>query len=314
MKHGLFRRVSIAAVLMLTAILAGCEQVILFPKGDIGIQERDLIIFSTVIMSLIVVPVIIVTLYFANKYRSTNNNEYEPDWHHSNKIEAVVWTVPCIVVAILAYVTWIKTHDLDPYKALDHAGKPVEVEVVAMNWKWLFIYPEQGIATVNELVVPIDRPVNFRITSGHMMNSFFIPALGGQVYAMPGMQSKLHLIGNEIGSYDGISANYSGAGFANMRFKTHVKSDADFAAWVAEVKTSDKALNRNGYMELDQPSEKHPVTHFASTEPGLFSAIVGRCVDGKTPCVSHGGGSVQKLSPFITSSVNKTSPAEPASN
>ncbi|WOC15907.1 ubiquinol oxidase subunit II [Pseudochrobactrum sp. MP213Fo] len=314
MKHGLFRSASIGAVLMLTTILAGCQQVILSPSGAIGVQERDLIIFATVIMSLIVIPVIIVTLYFANKYRSTNNNEYTPDWHHSNKIEAVVWIIPCIVVAVLGYVTWIKTHELDPYKALDHAAKPVEVEVVAMNWKWLFIYPEQGIASVNELVVPIDRPLNFRITSGHMMNSFFIPALGGQVYAMPGMQSKLHLIGNKIGTYAGISANYSGAGFSQMRFQTHVKNEADFEAWVAEVRTSDKALNRAGYLELDKPTEKHPVTHYASTEAGLFSAIIGRCVDGKTPCVSHGGGSVQKLSPFITSSVNKTSPAEPKPN
>ncbi|WP_439273100.1 ubiquinol oxidase subunit II [Pseudochrobactrum sp. HB0163] len=314
MKHGLFRPISIGAVLMLTAILAGCQQVVLFPKGAVGVQERDLIIFSTVIMLLIVVPVIIATLYFANKYRSTNNNEYEPDWHHSNKIEAFVWTIPCIVVAILAYVTWIKTHELDPYRPLDVAGKPVEVQVVAMNWKWLFIYPEQGIASVNELVMPVDRPVNFRITSGHMMNSFFIPALGGQVYAMPGMQTKLHLIGNATGDYDGMSANYSGAGFAQMRFITRVKTEDDFEKWVAQVRTSDKILNRAGYLELDKPSERNPVTHYASTEQGLFSAIIGRCVDGKTPCVSHGGGSVQKLSPFITSSVNKTSPAEPQSN
>lgn len=313
MKHGLFRSAGIGAVLMLTTLLAGCDLVVLSPSGEVGVQERNLIIFATVIMSLIVIPVIIATLYFANKYRSTNNNEYEPDWHHSNKIEAFVWIIPCIVVAILAYVTWVKTHDLDPYKPLDYAGAPIKVEVVAMNWKWLFIYPEQGIATVNELVVPVDRSLSFSITSGHIMNSFFIPALGGQVYAMPGMQTKLHLVGNAIGTYEGISANYSGAGFAQMRFKTHVKSAADFDAWVAEVKTSDKVLSRDAYIALDQPSEKNPVAHYASSEPGLFSAIIGRCVDGKTPCVSHGGGSVQKLSPFITSSVKKNEPAEQAS-
>lgn len=314
MKYGLFRSLGIGAILILTTILTGCEQVVLFPSGEVGIQERNLIIFSTVIMLLIVVPVIIATLYFANKYRSTNNSDYEPDWHHSNKIEAVVWIVPCIVVAILAYVTWIKTHELDPYKPLEHAGKPVEVEVVAMNWKWLFIYPEQGIATVNELVVPVDRPLNFRITSGHIMNSFFIPALGSQVYAMPGMQTKLHLIGNKIGAYEGISANYSGAGFAQMRFQTKVTSEADFDSWVAGVKAADMVLSRDAYIALDKPSEKNPVTYYASSEPGLFSAIVGRCVDGKTPCVSHGGGSVQKLSPFITSAIKKTSPAEPVSH
>ncbi|MDR0252156.1 MAG: ubiquinol oxidase subunit II [Brucellaceae bacterium] len=314
MKHRLFRSVGIGAVLMLTAILAGCQQVVLFPKGEVGIKERDLIIFATVIMSLIVVPVIIATLYFANKYRDNKNNEYLPDWHHSNKIEAFVWVIPCIVILVLGYVTWVKTHELDPYRPLEHAAKPVQVEVVAMNWKWLFIYPEQNIASVNELVVPVDRPLNFRITSGHIMNSFFIPALGGQVYAMPGMQTKLHLIGNEIGSYEGLSANYSGDGFAQMRFTAHVKSEEDFEKWVSEVRTSDKVLSRAGYIELDQPTEKHPVTHYASSEPGLFSAVIGRCVDGKTPCVSHGGGSVQKLSPFITSSVKKESPAEPASN
>lgn len=314
MKHGLFRSAGIGAALMLSAILAGCQQVVLFPKGAVGVQERDLIVFATVIMSLIVIPVIIATLYFANKYRSTKNNEYAPDWHHSNKIEAVVWIIPCIIVAILAYVTWIKTHDLDPYKPLEHAAKPVEIQVVALNWKWLFIYPEQGIASVNELVVPVDRPLSFHITSGHIMNSFFIPALGGQVYAMPGMESELHLIGNEIGSYEGISANYSGAGFTRMRFQTHVKTEADFESWVQEVRTSGKALSRTAYLDLDQPSEKNPVTYYSSTEPGLFSAIIGRCVDGKTPCLSHGGGSVQKLSPFISSSVKPTSPAEPTSN
>lgn len=312
MKHGLFRSLGISAVLMLTTVLAGCEMVLLSPSGEVGIQERDLIVFATVIMSLIVVPVIIATIYFANKYRSTNNNEYLPDWHHSNKIEFFVWVIPCLVIIVLGYVTWVKTHELDPYKPLESSVQPLQVDVVAMNWKWLFIYPEQNIATVNELVVPVDRPINFRITSGHIMNSFFIPALGGQVYAMPGMQTKLHLIANKTGEFAGISANYSGAGFANMRFVTRSVSDQDFDKWVGDVRNADKILNRAGYIELDQPSEANPVTYYGSTEPGLFSAIIGRCVDGKTPCVSHGGGSVQKLSPFITSSVKQTAPAASA--
>ncbi|EFG37039.1 ubiquinol oxidase [Brucella sp. NVSL 07-0026] len=173
----------------LSAFLAGCQnQVLLDPKGQVGLEERDLILFATGIMLLVVVPVILATLFFAWKYRATNEKaDYQPDWHHSTKIELAVWLIPMAIIVVLGTVTWISTHKLDPYRPLESNVKPINVEVVALDWKWLFIYPDQGIATVNEMAMPVNVPVNFKLTSSNLMNSFFIPQLGSQVYTMPSM-------------------------------------------------------------------------------------------------------------------------------
>jgi len=199
-------------------LLGGCNMEILSPKGDIGIQEKTLLLTATGLMLIVVIPVLIMIVAFAWKYRASNTKaDYQPKWAHSTAIEAVVWTVPCIIVAILAVITWRSTHALDPYKPLVSEHKPVTIEVVSLDWKWLFIYPEYDIATVNEIAFPVDVPVNFRITSASVMNSFFIPQLGSQIYSMAGMETKLHLNAREIGTYAGISANYSGGGFSGMR-------------------------------------------------------------------------------------------------
>jgi cytochrome o ubiquinol oxidase subunit 2 len=196
-----------------TVMLSGCNMVLMNPKGAIGVEQRTLIITAIALMLIVVVPVIFMAFAFAWKYRASNKDaKYSPNWSHSNKIEAVVWTIPIIIIAILGTITWKTTHELDPFKPIVTDKKPMTIEVVSLDWKWLFIYPEQGIATVNELAFPKDVPVEFKITSNSVMNSFFIPQLGGQIYAMAGMQTKLHLIGNEAGKYTVFPAASAVAG------------------------------------------------------------------------------------------------------
>src|ERR1700712_1426696 len=241
-------------------LLAGCNTVLMNPSGDIAAQQGHLIVVSTVLMLLIIVPVIALTVLFAWRYRQSNKEAiYEPDWDHSTALELIIWSAPLLIIIALGAVTWISTHTLDPYRPLrrldagrtvSYGTKPLVVEVVALDWKWLFIYPELGIATVNELAAPVDVPITFKITASSVMNSFFIPALAGQIYAMPGMETKLHAVMNKPGDYDGFSANYSGAGFSNMRFKFHGMSAADFDKWVQKAKATNQTLTRESYLQL----------------------------------------------------------------
>jgi|GEM_PF-10062 len=269
-------------LVLLVLVLSGCSLGVLDPKGSIGHAERNLIFLATGLMLLVVVPTNCLVLWFAWKYRASNKAAiYAPKWDHSVKIEWVIWGIPIVIVAILTGFIWVSTHALDPYKSLKLEGKPLRVEVVSMRWKWLFIYPEEGIATVNELVIPKDREVAFHITSSDTMNSFFIPQLGSQIYSMTGMRTKLHLVANEVGNYKGFSSNISGAGFAQMHFDTIVKQDEDaFDAWVAIVRQSDKTLTAASYdtlAEPDKPDEHHhysyyPVTYYGKVTPGLFES------------------------------------------
>lgn len=257
-------------------LLSGCQGGILDPKGQIGVDEKNLILIATGLMLLVVIPVIVLTLVFAWKYRASNTDAtYDPKWSHSTKIELVVWLIPCAIVVILGTITWITTHSLDPYKPLDHEREPLEVEVVSLDWKWLFIYPQQHIATVNELVIPTGVPVSFHLTSESVMNSFFIPQLGSQIYTMAAMETQLHLIADEPGTYAGFSANYSGAGFSEMKFNTiATKDDAAFDAWVQQVKGAGRTLNSDTYAALAKPSEADPVAYFSDVQDGMFDQVV----------------------------------------
>lgn len=293
------------AILAMTGGLSACNTVVLDPAGDVARQQGDMVMISTVLMLLIIVPVMGLTAWFAWRYRASNTQaRYEPDWDHSTQLELVIWAAPLLIIISLGALTWVGTHLLDPYRAIGRVDaetpvhpdeKPLEVEVVALDWKWLFIYPEQGIATVNELVVPTDRPLRFKITASSVMNSFYVPAMAGQIYAMPGMETKLHAVMNEPGQYVGFSANYSGAGFSNMRFPTHAVSEANFESWVSQVKAGDTvhgtgdsgALDRKSYLELEKPSEKVPAMHFASVAPDLYGAILDMCVEPGKMCMSE---------------------------
>jgi cytochrome o ubiquinol oxidase subunit 2 len=267
---------------LLPVLLSGCQGGILDPRGPIAADEKSLILTATGLMLLVVVPVIILTLVFAWKYRASNTNAvYAPKWAHSTRIEAVVWLIPCVIVLFLATLTWKTTHQLDPYRPIASAQKPIKVEVVALNWKWLFIYPDLNIATVNQLVFPKDVPVNFRITSDAAMNSFFIPQLGGQIYAMAGMQTKLHLVAAEAGSYDGFSANYSGAGFSGMKFKAiATDTPAEFDQWVAKVRAAGQTLDAAAYRQLALPSQNVQVRYYSAATPQLFDAVAHKYMAG----------------------------------
>lgn len=278
-------------------LLSGCNTVLLNAPGDVAAQQGRLIMVSTVLMLLIIVPVIVLTLLFAWRYRQSNKQAtYAPEWAHSTALELVIWAAPLLIIIALGAVTWISTHTLDPYRPLRRIDaarvvgddvKPLVVEVVALDWKWLFIYPELGIATVNELAAPIDVPIAFKITGSSVMNSFFIPALAGQIYAMPGMETKLHAVMNKAGVYDGFSANYSGAGFSNMRFKFHGMTGADFDRWVQSAKAGGNTLGREAYLQLEKPSEREPVTRYADVAPDLYERILNRCVDTNKMCMNQ---------------------------
>ncbi|MCO7572151.1 MULTISPECIES: ubiquinol oxidase subunit II [Pseudomonas] len=258
-------------------MLGGCKWTLLDPKGQVGLDERNLIITATILMLLVVVPVILMTFAFAWKYRASNKDAtYAPKWSHSTKIEIAVWLVPVLIIIALGYVTYKSTHALDPYRPIESDVKPVTIEVVAMDWKWLFIYPDQGIATVNKIVFPAHTPVNFRVTSDTVMNSFFIPGLGGQIYAMAGMTTKLHLIANQNTELEGISANYSGAGFTGMKFKAIATSQEDFDAWVNEVKKAPKQLDTAEYEALSKPSQNNPVELYSAYAPNLFQTVIDK--------------------------------------
>ncbi|MFC0323441.1 ubiquinol oxidase subunit II [Gallibacterium melopsittaci] len=260
-----------------TLLLSGCESAVLLnSKGQVGMEERTLILVATGLMLLVVIPVIVMAIVFVRKYREGTNAKYSPNWAHSNKIEMVVWGIPIIIILILGTITWKTTHSLDPYRPLDHEKKPITIQVVSLDWKWLFIYPEQGIATINEIAFPQNTPVEFKITSDTVMNSFFIPQLGSQVYAMAGMQTKLHLIANEPGTYKGISASYSGAGFSGMKFSAiATPDDASFEEWVAKVKQSPEALDSiAAFDQVATPSKFDKPRYFSSVVPHLFYEIM----------------------------------------
>ncbi|WP_292053877.1 MULTISPECIES: ubiquinol oxidase subunit II [unclassified Brevundimonas] len=287
------------ALAPLMAALSGCEAIVLAPAGDIAMQQRDLLVVSVLLMLIVIVPVMALTVYFAWKYRASNKKvekDYSPDWDHSTHLELVIWAVPLLIIICLGAVTWAGTHLLDPYRPLDRIDKAqaitadhevLQVEVVALDWKWLFIYPQYGIATVNELAAPVDRPIRFHITASGVMNSFYIPALAGQIYAMPGMETKLHAVINRPGSYTGFSANYSGDGFSNMRFAFHGMEEGDFDQWVAKVRAGGQGLDRDSYLELERPSEKVPVTYYGGVDDHLFNAIVNMCVQPGKMCMGE---------------------------
>ncbi|WP_310596677.1 cytochrome o ubiquinol oxidase subunit II [Aeromonas aquatica] len=278
-------------LIAVTGLLSGCDMALMSPKGQVGLEQRSLILTALGLMLIVVIPVIVMAVVFSRKYRASNTGAtYTPNWAHSTKIEAVVWTVPVIIIVILAIITWKTSHDLDPYKPLESDVKPIQVDVISLDWKWLFVYPELGIASVNELAFPINTPINFRVTSDTVMNSFFIPQLGGQIYAMAGMQTKLHLIANEAGQYKGISGSYSGAGFSGMKFKAIATQDqAGFDAWVAKVKQSPKMLSTMGEFDtLAKKSENHPVEYFASADPKLFVNVINKFMGDMKPADHKG--------------------------
>jgi cytochrome o ubiquinol oxidase subunit II len=262
---------AVPALLMLSA----CERGILDPVGPVGSAEKTILFNSTAIMLAIVIPTIVATFAFAWWFRRGNSKaEYRPDWEYSGAIEMVVWSIPALTILLLGGITWIGSHDLEPSKPLASTNPPVTVQVVSLDWKWLFIYPDQGIATVNQLVVPAGTPVNFRLTSATVWNSFFVPQFGSMIYTMPRMTTRLNLQADKQGVFDGLSSHYSGAGFSGMRFKAHVVPPGEFAAWAQGARGKGAALDGRAYAELAKPSSYVKPNVYGAVAPGLFDAIV----------------------------------------
>jgi cytochrome o ubiquinol oxidase subunit II len=255
-------------------ILSGCSGV-LDPAGPVGAAQKLILVDSVAIMLAIVLPVFVLIAAFAFWFRASNPRAfYWPDWEFSGHLELIVWSIPTLVVVVLGGVAWFGSHDLDPFLPLPGKAKPVEVQVAALDWKWLFVYPEEGVASVNTLAVPVGVPIHFTITSSGVMNSFFVPRLGSQIYAMAGMASQLWLQADEPGTFDGFSANFSGQGFADMRFDLKALPPDDYAKWIAEAKASGADLDRNRYAALVKPSTNVSPSAYRSVEPGLFESIV----------------------------------------
>lgn len=287
--------------LLALPFLSACDWVVMNPAGDVARQQADLIVVSSALMLVIIVPVMALTLFFAWRYRAQRRTAatYDPEFDHSTMLELAIWGAPLLIVIALGALTWTSTHLLDPYRPIGRiapgravaAGvEPLEVRVVALDWKWLFILPEQGIATVNELAVPVDRPLRFRLTSSSVMNSFYAPALAGQIYAMPGMETKLHAVLNKPGVFEGFSANYSGAGFSDMKFKLYGLDRSGFDRWVERARAGGGRMEAAAYLPLAKPSERVAVRRFASVDPALWDRIVGQCVEPGRPCSGHGHG------------------------
>ncbi|MDR4307154.1 ubiquinol oxidase subunit II [Chelatococcus sambhunathii] len=289
------KRASGLLLAALSLLLGGCDMVTMNPTGDIALQQRNLILFSVGVMLLIIVPVMVLTVLFAYRYRWSNPHKiYDPTFDHSTKLELVIWSCPLLIIIALSAVTWTSTHLLDPFRPLDRIApgkpvtadmKPLNVQAVALDWKWLFIYPDLGIATVNELALPVDTPVRFAITSSDQFNTFYAPTLAGMIYAMPTMRSELNAVLNKPGESWGYSGNYTGRGYSDMRFKLRGFESADFDRWTAEVRASGANLDQGKLIELVKPSEKAPVMKFAAAEPGLFDRVLNRCVEPGQPCM-----------------------------
>jgi len=248
---------------------------VLDPQGPVGHAEHTILFNATIVMLGIIGPVIILTLVFAAWYRASNARAtYWPDWNYSGSIEIVIWSVPTLIILFLGGMAWIGSHDLDPGRGLASPTKTMTIEVVSLDWKWLFIYPDQGLASVNQLVIPVGTPVQFRLTSATVMNSFFVPQLGSQIYTMAGMVTTLNLLANHAGTYPGISAQFSGDGFSDMKFNVRAMPAADFQQWLAEAHQANKPLDAAAFQALAHQPGKIAPALYSSIDGALFSNVV----------------------------------------
>ncbi|TJY41850.1 ubiquinol oxidase subunit II [Cohnella pontilimi] len=275
--RGMRRLAALSSLIGMTVLLSGCMDkfYVLDPKGPVGRHQLDLIIISTLLCLVVIVPVLILTFVFAWKYRNRKDSKaaYQPEWEHSTKLEMTWWGIPILIIIILAVITASYTYKLEPSKPLEHPAKPITIQVTSLDWKWFFIYPEQGIATVNYIQFPADVPVKFELTSDAPMNSFWIPQLGGQIYTMSGMAMNLNLIADKPGTYFGTAANFSGKDFGKMTFDAIATTQAEFDKWVQTVKQSAPPLTQDGYDKLAEPGTMG-TQDYSSVPEGLFEKIV----------------------------------------
>ena len=274
-----FRSLRIPGLLLMALLLGGCvpHMDLLDPAGPISAHEKSLILTAFWLMLIVAIPVFALTFWFAWRYRASNRKAtYLPNWDFSWKVDAVIWVLPVFIVVTIGILTWQSSHALAPYRPIASKQKPIDVDVVALDWKWLFIYPQQHIATVNQLVVPVDRPVNFKLTSDTVMTSFFIPKFGTQIYAMAGMKTSLNLMADKVGTYVGRNFQFSGRGYSEMKFQVLAKHETQFKQWVDKVHSSDQKLDMAAMKQLEKHSTADPVRHFSRVDPTLFQAIINK--------------------------------------
>ncbi len=266
---------------------------VLMPSGEIGNQQRDLIVFTVLLAAVVVVPVFTLLVVFAMKYREGNEKaKYEPEWSENKTLEVIWWGIPILIIVVLSIVTWMTSHSLDPYRAIKSDKPALEVKVVALQWKWLFIYPEQQMATINDLTIPVDRPVHFTLSADAPMSAFWIPDLGTQIYSMNAMSSQLNLIANKAGNYTGYNTNINGEGYAKMKFGVHAVDDNQFDAWVMQVHQRGTRLTETVYQQMAKPSTPEQPTYYHLTDPDIYDKVIRKYMHGGEPDAdSHGTGS-----------------------
>ncbi|WP_375615577.1 MULTISPECIES: ubiquinol oxidase subunit II [unclassified Bartonella] len=292
------RQLEMLVILGGALLLSGCKIDVIQPSGYVARQQLILIVVCVAVMLCVVIPVMVSVVFLAIKYRASNvKADYSPDWAHSNKIEALMWSIPVVIIMVLGSLTTYYTYKLEPTNPLPvevvGEGKPLQIDAVALDWKWLFIYPEYGVASINEIYAPEGRQVLLQLTSENSVNAFWVPKLGTVLYAMPQMNAKLHLVAEEQGVFKGTSANYSGDGFSGMRFKWHSVSSQDFEDWIVKARANGRVLDRTSYRQLSiaprmgdiAAKEKDAeVRYFAPVEKRLYYRVVNRCVDENTVC------------------------------
>ena len=265
-------------------LMASCNEGVLDPHGPVGKAERVILYDSTAIMLAVVIPVIILTLVFAWWFRARNSHaRYRPDWEYSGRIEMIIWSIPALIVLFLGGIAWTGSHDLDPPVPLQSSTAPLDIEVISLDWRWLFIYPHEGIASLNRLVVPAGVPLRFRLTSTTVMNSFFVPQLGSQIYAMPNMVTRLNLQADEPGTFEGLSAMFSGDGFSDMRFDVVSTDKEAFKDWVNTTKMQGGVLDANTFEDLSKPAKVDGAHTYAQVSEGLFDRISSRSSAAASP-------------------------------
>src|SRR5258708_6305601 len=264
-----------AVVLIGAATLGGCAEGVLDPKGPIALAERQILLNSLGIMLAIVIPVILATIGVAFWFRASNERaRYRPNFAYSGRLEMLVWSIPAMTVFLVGGVAWVGSHDLSPRKPIASTVKPLRVQVASLDWKWLFIYPDQGVASVNRLTVPVGTPVSLELTSSGVMNSFFVPQLGSQIYTMAGMITRLHLQADHSGTYRGFSAQFSGEGFSDMHFDADAVTSEKLAQWLDSVRSAGPELDAKAYADLAKPSASVAPFTYRSVAPGLFAGIM----------------------------------------
>lgn len=288
------RRLRVPLILLMTLLLSACssaqwfvdafylnELVTFFTAGPVAAYERNVMLFTFTVMLFVLVPVVGFSLWFAWHYRASNRrNTYTADWYHSTLLEGFLWGGPAVIIVILAVLTWVSTQDLDPYKPLESENETIKVQAVAMDWKWLFIYPDYNIAVVNELAMPVDTPLQIDLTSASVMNAFMIPRLGSQIMAMSGMRTRLHLMADQQGEYFGKNYQYNGDGFAGMTFQAHALTEAGFEDWLTKVRGASRPLDIAAYRSLVEPSKNVEPAYYSSVRDGLFDTIIQRFQQG----------------------------------